>query len=496
MISAKLSRAGAPLLAALLVLALAASPAAAQNFSRYVALGDSLTAAFASGGLLDEVQQWSYPALIKQQTSGGAFEQPTVSSPGIPPLLDLVSLSPLIIAPRSAQNGVPTNLFLPRPYDNLAVPGFRVRDVLVSPANNGLVDLILRPAGFGGASALEQALFLQPTFVTLWIGNNDVLGAATSGIVIDGVTLTPLAQFEADYRTIVGAIAASGAGLAVANIPDVTSLPFVTTLPPFVINPATQQPVLVNGQLVPIIGPDGPLGPGDFVLLTASTPLSRGIGIPTFLGGTGQPLGTQYVLSASEVATIRNRTAAYNQVIAAVANQAGAALVDINSIFGQVAATGIDFGGIDYNADFLTGGVFSYDGVHPAPFGYAFAANEFIKAINDRFSASIPQLDLFPFTFGTAGTAGSGLTPAEAKGAIFSQAAAENLRQTLRVPSTEALLSLLDQGGNPGRGPGDRPGNGPGAGPGGDPGAGPGQGPAAPGTPSLPERPARPGQGG
>lgn len=479
----------------LLAAVLLAAPAAAQvSFDRYVALGDSLTAAFSSGGLINQVQANSYPALIDRQATGqGGFEQPLVGPPGIPPLLRLVSLSPLVIAPPGMNFGPPLNPFLQRPYDNLAVPGFEVHDVLESPADNPLVELILRPQGFGNASALEQALFLQPTFVSLWIGNNDALAAATSGIVIDGVTLTPVAQFEADYRTIAGAIAASGASLVLATIPNVTAIPFVTTLPPFVLNPATNEPVLVGGQPVPLIGPEGPLAANDFVLLTASQPLSMGIGIPQQLGGTGLPLGTQYVLSASEAATINQRVNAYNQIIRAVAGQVGAALVDINAIYGEIAAEGFELGGLEYTSDFLTGGIFSYDGVHPTSFGYAFVANEFIKAINSTFGASIPLVDLFPFTLEPGPMALPGnLSAAEVKSARFSKAAYESLRRSLGTPKTGTLLRILAEGGGGG-------GNGGGAG---GPGQGPGAGAPQPPQPQPPGGPVaeppveRPGAGG
>src|SRR4051794_41017511 len=187
-----------------LTLGLAASAAFAQvDFTRYVSLGDSLTAGFWSGGLVSTVQVNSYPALLYRQATGSStgFEQPLVKAPGIPAALQLVSLVPnLVIAPASGQ-GVPLNLNLPRPYNNLGVPGSRVHDTLAT-TNGGLHDLILRNPNFGNTTALVQALILKPTFVTLWIGNNDVLGAATSGIVIDGVTLTTLDSFTQDYRTI------------------------------------------------------------------------------------------------------------------------------------------------------------------------------------------------------------------------------------------------------------------------------------------------------
>ncbi|HTQ80679.1 MAG TPA: SGNH/GDSL hydrolase family protein, partial [Thermoanaerobaculia bacterium] len=251
-----LHRAAKTLMLALLLATVATAAFAQVDFSRYVSLGDSLTAGFWSGGLESDVQANSYPALLYRQATGSSsgFEQPLVSKPGIPAALHLYHVAPsVVIAPQPGQ-GVPTNLNLPRPYNNLGVPGARVHDTLAT-INGGLHDLILRNPAFHNTTALQQGLSLQPTFVTLWIGNNDVLAAAGSGIVIDGVTLTTVDSFKADYTAIVGALKASGAKLAFANIPDVTSIPLVTTIPPVVVNPATQKPVLVNGAPVFLIGP-------------------------------------------------------------------------------------------------------------------------------------------------------------------------------------------------------------------------------------------------
>lgn len=408
------------ILASLLAFALLTAGAAfgQADFTRYVAFGDSLTAGYSSSALAQTYQRNSYPALIYRAATGqtSGFEQPLISDPGIsglaicnganPPapcgILRLVSLgvSPTI-APTPGR-GVPTNLNLPRPYNNIAVPGATVHD-LIATRNGGFHDVILRntnPAQ--GFTQLQEGLSLQPTFATLWIGNNDVLGAATSGIVVDGVTITPVAQFEADYRLAANAIAASGAKMAIANIPDVTSIPFVTTVSRFVPNPQTGQPVIISGQPVPLIGPNGPLQAGDFVLLTATTELSQGRGIPAALGGSGQPLSDSAVLSASEAATIRARVNAFNTIIRNVANEKGAAFVDVNATLTDLAAHGFNVGGVTYSSAFLTGGVFSYDGVHPTAFGYAFVANLFIDAINDKFNDDIPLVDLFPFVFGTS----------------------------------------------------------------------------------------------
>jgi hypothetical protein len=375
------------------------------NFKTYVAVGDSLTAGFSNGSIYNKFQVNSYPALIYRQANGGSsagFEQPLVSAPGLPGVLRLTGLLPTMISATPGA-GVPTNLTLPRPYNNLAVPGASLHDLITkthSTSASDPTDLVLRGLG-GGTTQLQQAILLNPTFMTVWIGNNDALAAATSGIAIEGVTLTPAAQFDADIKTLTAAITAKGAKFAIGNIPDVTSIPFVTTIPRFLVNPKTNQLVLdPGGHPIPLIGPDGPLQAGDFVLLTAAAELAVGRGIPVAVGGTGQPLSDMAVLNATEVAAIKAHVAAYNASISAAATANGAALVDANAILTNLATHGLNVGGISFSSAFLTGGVFGYDGVHPTPFGYAYIANQFIDEINTTFGAQIPEVDLYPFIFG------------------------------------------------------------------------------------------------
>lgn len=419
-----------PVLALALLLAGAAAPAGAQDtgsadFSRFVALGDSLGAGFVSGGLVRGAQEDSVPALVARQATGTVIGQPLVSEPGIPALLRLVGLQPLQIVQLPGLG----SLLQLRPYDNLSVPGFRVGDALRTFTGNPIIDLVLQ----GQGTQLQQALAANPTFALVWLGNNDVLAAATSGRVIEGVTLTPVAQFEADYTAVVGALKGAGADLALANLPDVTSIPFVTTIPPVVVNPATGQPVLgPGGQPIPLIGPSGPLGPGDRVLLPASAALAQGIGIPAAIGGTGQPLSDSLVLSVGEVNAIQARVNAFNQIIAQTASATGSSLADVNGLLRQINAGGINIGGITFTADYITGGSFSLDGVHPAPLGYAVAANEFIRSINATYGARIPPVDLFPFLFGEDASAIPSI-PGAVTDFVFTAGAAKQLEDVLRV---------------------------------------------------------------
>jgi hypothetical protein len=146
----------------------------------------------------------------------------------------------------------------------------------------------------------------------------------------------------------------------------------------------------------------------------------------------------------------------FNAVIAAVASQTGSALADINGLLRQLAATGVNIGGITFTESYVTGGAFSLDGVHPAPLGYAVAANEFIRAINATYGADIPPVDLFPFIFGDDASAIPSI-PGALTEFVFTRKAAQQLQDALRVWEPAPVAG---GGGGGGETPG-KPGKGP-----------------------------------
>ena len=379
---------------------LLAAPALAQpapsavNFANYYSIGDSLASGFMSGALVATHQANSVPAHLARQAGVTDFQQPLISEPGIPVELGLRTLSPApIIAPKAASPGAPTNLAVPRSYNNLAVPGATLPDALTRTADGGLHDIILR----GRGTQVAQAVASRPTVVTVLIGNNDVLCSAVRGRAIDCVTLTPAAAFRAAYQSLITALGTTGARIFAANLPDVTSIPFVTTIPPVVVNPSTAQPVLVNGQPVPLIGPNGPLPSGSLVTLAASSLLAEGIGIPASLGGKGAPLPDEVVIDPTERATIVDRVNVNNQAIRDICQAANIPVLDVNALTREISTQGRVIGGVTYTSSFLSGGIFSYDGVHPTDMGYAILANEWIRLMNAN-GGSLPEVDLLPFT--------------------------------------------------------------------------------------------------
>jgi hypothetical protein len=126
------------------------------------------------------------------------------------------------------------------------------------------------------------------------------------------------------------------------------------------------------------------------------------MGIPVALGGSGQPLphGTftppamltpGVVLYPDDVQLIEDSTNAYNASISAAANANGAILVDANALFSDVAAHGYEIGGINLTTAFLTGGLFSYDGVHPSAIAYGIFADAFIQTLNASAQTNYPR---------------------------------------------------------------------------------------------------------
>ena len=105
------------------------------------------------------------------------------------------------------------------------------------------------------------------------------------------------------------------------------------------------------------------------------------------------PIPGKYVLSNAEQRNIKSRIYAFNQVIKAVAASQNLALADMNLHLTQFES-GMVFDGITMNTTFVTGGMFSTDGIHLCPRGNAVAANFFIQAINEKYKCNIPQANI------------------------------------------------------------------------------------------------------
>jgi lysophospholipase L1-like esterase len=243
----------------------------------------------------------------------------------------------------------------------------------------------------------------------------------------------------------------------IANIPYVTSIPFFTTVPYNPLTPTAlgsnlatlntslygplkqaltalgagdrinllsataSNPVLIKDTsltnltaqlttaLTPSLGPVNAAAFGqifgqarqttteDYILLTTKSVIgtvAAGAPSPVNVYGISYPLQNQHVLTKTETGVVKTAVDAYNTSIKALADTYGLAFVDANKKMVDLnGKSGISWDGVKYSAKFVTGGTFSLDGVHLTGRGYAIVANEFIKAINDKYKSTLPQVD-------------------------------------------------------------------------------------------------------
>jgi lysophospholipase L1-like esterase len=468
--------------------------AGSANFTKYVALGDSFAAGYSDGALFVEAQKGAYPNILAQQfaeAGGGAFSTPLMGD-NIGGLL----LGGNVIAGQRlyfngsapvAVSGAPTTNVATKvtgPFGNLGVPGAKSYHLVAAGYGNvaGVAAGLANPyyarfATSATSTVLADAVAQTPTFFSLWIGGNDVLGFATSGGIGVNQTgnmnpatygsndITDPTVFASVYNSLVTGLTANSAKGVVANLPYVNTLPFFTTVPVSPLSPATlganlstlnaqlygplkqaltvfgagdrinllsataANPLLIRDESLPnlsaqltaaftptlgaqtaafygaVFGQARQTTSADLVLLTtqsaigaAPTAANSGLGIappaPLNSFGISYPLQDMHVLIPSEIAQIKVATDAYNVSIKAIADAKGLAFVDAKAIMDKLSTTGIVGNNFTMTSQFVFGGSFSLDGVHPSPRGYALISNAFIDAINSKYSSTLKKVDL------------------------------------------------------------------------------------------------------
>ncbi|HEU4523268.1 MAG TPA: SGNH/GDSL hydrolase family protein [Thermoanaerobaculia bacterium] len=417
--------------AALLMFAVAVPMFGARgeaDFTRFVALGDSYGAGVSNGSLNERHQIHSWPAIIARQAGAPDFVQPLVTYPGFGPeltLVDIVSFPP-VIRPASGAASTP-DLTFPRPWNNLSIPGAAVQHMTTltgaqQPTNTPtqMAQFILRGLG----TPVQQAIALDPTFIAIWIGGNDLLGAVLAGTP---AALTPVDTFRTAYNTMLDQLVAGApdAGMVVGNLPtNPLSLPLLTTVQPVIINPATRQPLLIGGNPVFLIaqGSDGSvsqLQAGDVVLLSAASKIALGMGIPPQLAtqppfnqlpAAGQPLAATDVLTVLEQQQIQAWANEYNEIIEEAARQRDIPVANIKGLFDRFAS-GTFIGPFQFTPAYISGGIFSLDGFHLTDIGYMMFANEYIRTINAAYDEEIPVAGLWQYFANNGATTTSSGAP-------------------------------------------------------------------------------------
>ena len=451
--------------------------AGTADFSKYVALGDSFAAGFSDNALFIEGQNGAYPNILAQQFSlvgGGAFTTPLMSD-NVGGFLGSTTYTPrLYLAPPTTPTGSPspssvalppysqfasTNqaTILTGPYNNMGVPGAKCIHLDYPGYGSSMGNpYFARFASNPMATIVDDAVAQNPTFFSLWIGGNDVLGYATSG----GITpsdITPPSMFDTKYNSLITKLTAGGSKGVIANLPYVNTLPYFKTVPynPVPLDAATAAQLnstsaygaynygitlafayLVGNGLMTQTAADAEIakrtitfhaGSDNAVVildeyLTDLTPLNSALksmrqataedlivlparsfigttvgGNPLYVNGVSVPLADKWVLSKSEIAEIKTATDAYNTTIETAAANNNLAIYDARETMTQLSTKGIYSNGYTLTSKYVSGGAFSLDGVHPSPRGYALIANEFIKAINAKYGSNLKGVSLYDY---------------------------------------------------------------------------------------------------
>ncbi len=410
------------------------------DISRYIAIGSSITAGYADGALYYEAQKVSFANILAEQfklIGGGHFNIPLVpaSSNGISIIAGntlniaarstfanrtdckgIVSLGPVKLNPTENYGFFSSNIYNGTlPFNNLGLPNTKA----IYIAFKGYGNIANNPSGNynpfyrrmasypPSSSILSDAVNQNPTFFSLLIGNDDVMAFALNGGASD--TITSTLRFNYHIDTIINNLTKNGAKGVIGNIPDISSLPYFSTIPFNGLTIDSAQVVQLNNLYSPLqININFTVGSNPFVITDAS---SNFLGFRQILQneyvllnvpldsvkcnsyGSLIPIPDKYVLTASEISLIQTAISDYNIKLKAVAQLKGLAFVDVNSFYKQIK-TGILYNGISLNAQFVKGGVFSLDGLQLNPIGQALLANEFIKSINLTYSSTIPEVDV------------------------------------------------------------------------------------------------------
>lgn len=455
------------------------------DFTKYVAIGNSLTAGYSDNALFVAGQEASFPNMLAANfalAGGGSFEIPFMADNlggmtlgGTP-----ISGNRLILAflpsgaaptPVAGQGSTEVSNKLAGPFNNMGVPGAKSYELLADGYGSvaGVAMGTANPyfARFSSsetASVISDAAAQGASFFSLWAGNNDILLYATGGGTgvdqtgnINPATysrndITDPNVFANALNLMLQAMTANGAGGVIANLPNVTDIPYFTTVPhnPIPLDAATADFLnsmaaygaynagLAQLQGLGIITADElekrtisfTAGEGNAVViidedltdLTGFNPAlinmrqataedlmvltSRSfIGTladpnnPASVNGVGVPLGDQWVLTPEEQDAVETALVAYNQTIADLATAYNLAFVDANTLLNDLKNGGFQQAdGSMVTADFATGGGFSLDGVHPSPRGYAILANAFVTAINAKYGSNLPGVNPLDYT--------------------------------------------------------------------------------------------------
>ncbi len=382
------------------------SPSGGDIFKSYVAIGNSITAGYQSGGINDSTQRQSYARLLAT-AMGTQYHYASLNMPGCVPPIANTQTGARVAGATSSTCALRATASATDVLNNVAVPGARVLDPVTGStvASNALTTFIL-----GGKTQVMRALDARPTFVSIWIGNNDVLEAGGSGILVPfpGVSagiVSTQAQFQTSYDLMIKQLTDSMPALkgVLIGVVQVSGIPLLSS-GGLIASSATIQAGISQAAGVPVTVHPSCTGSTSLVnvpsLIQAirtfvATPTSPTAHPPFIVCAKGQagfpaPVGDIFILDAAEQVTLAAAITGYNDYIKTKAQGLGWAFYDPNpTLAAQRAAGAIPPFPNLASATATFGTLFSLDGVHPAAAAHTLIANDIIAAINSKYSTAL-----------------------------------------------------------------------------------------------------------
>jgi len=378
-------------------------------FRRYAALGNSITAGFQSAGINDSTQRRSYAALLAA-AMGTTYNYPSLAGRGCPPpFINNVTQSrgPGATAATCDLRNPTLDLL-----NNVAVPGNVVANLYTNFGPPPSQFDPLKTIFLGGRTELELVQLLRPTFASVWIGSNDVLGALISSTNAgDSTQITPLASFTVAYDSVVTVLKGTGAKVVLINVPNVTNIPYASLGAIYWC--AKNGGALPGGRCPAPLPPPNPLLTAipTFTVNNNCAPSAPGIGLATLipwpvaltkLGAAQQGVPSEVncvtaneAISSAEITAMGTAVAGFNAHIAQVAADNGWALVNIDSVLtdqrNNVPGAVLPFPDVSTlpAGPIRFGTLFSLDGVHPSSQTHRLVADLAAAAINKKYGTTL-----------------------------------------------------------------------------------------------------------
>jgi lysophospholipase L1-like esterase len=404
-------------------------------FQSYVSLGNSITAGYQSSGINDSTQRRAYPVLFASQV-GTRFIYPSLAMPGCAPPIS--NFTTQVRVPFGTTATTSSSCFLRNPavtdlLNNVAVPGATVSDLTAptgTAASNTLTSLFL-----GGRSQVQKALQSNPTFASIWIGNNDVLAAAVSGVLVPmaGVSpgVTPVATYTAKFDEAINQLTTAKPNLEgmLFGVVKVTNAPILFPVAVLQTNAAflagfDQASGRVSTSTDPYkaaaltIDPNCTGNGGTLVSFLIASQIrafrndtnatgqppkaatSRAGHPPVIACGTntlGLPatVGEVFILTTAEQTSLNTTVDSYNSYLSTKAGSLGWAYWNPNQLLDSLKTAGQIPVAPNLASGTATFGAWvSLDGVHPSTQTQRAIANHMIDSVNVKYSVTIPKLTI------------------------------------------------------------------------------------------------------